>query len=255
MNLPIGPWLRPAFQAGGEANVFQLFCFSASALATDVPMSGGRFGLPSAEAMAFVEVRELRRDMDPAWFDGFRSGALRAIAMQSLGDLTLLDEAQRLTAVLINRADAPDLTHVQAGWAVAQWLVARGATVLLDAQTNRFWKGEDVATWPATRPFALSTDVNVVVEAEPTSQVATIHTRGLKKFGRPDLVIHDVPGAQWDAVAALVRALAQQLADGAVMKAGSRLTVGGNTITLSAFTPSPDKELHLNNEALLLQHP
>jgi hypothetical protein len=35
--------------------------------------------------MKFIEVRELPRELDTAWFDGFRSGSLRALAAQALG--------------------------------------------------------------------------------------------------------------------------------------------------------------------------
>lgn len=250
MNGPSIPtWQRSAFQPGGAPNVFQLFGFSTGPLA-DVPMSASRFGLPSTEVMKFIEVRELPRELDAAWFDGFRSGSLRALAAQALGgDLSGLDGATQLTAVLISRPDAADLAHVQAGWALAKWLVARGVTVLLDAQTNLFWKGADVADWPAVRPFALSTDVNVVVEAEPTSPRATIHTRGLQKFGRPDLVVLDVPGAHWDAVAGLVRVLASQLVDGARFAVGQELSVGADQVR---FAPFAGTELHLNNDALLI---
>ncbi len=216
-------------------------------------MSGARFGLPAPEVMKEVEVRELKRELDPAWFDGFRSGSLREVATQALGgDLSALDSATQLTAVLIARADAPDLAHLQAGWAVAKWLVERGVSVVLDAQTNRFWKAADVADWPANRPFALSTDVNIVVEAEPTSPSATIHTRGLQKFGRHDLVVREVPGERWDAVAGLIRALAAQLADGIVLRAGDRVNIDGKSLTLSAFKPTPETDLHLNNDAFLV---
>lgn len=252
MSTPIPTWQRSTFQPGGSLNAFQLFCFSTGPLKHDVPMSAQHFGLPSAEVMKLVEVRELTREVDSAWFDGFRSGSLRAIATQALGDVSALDAATSLTAVLISRPDAADLSHLQAGWAVTQWLVARGVTVVLDAQTNRFWKGEDVAGWPAVRPFALSTDVNIVVEAEPTSPTATIHTRGLQKVGRADLVVRDVPGAQWDAVAGLVRALALQLADGLVLRAGDRVNIDGKSVTLSAFKPTPETDLHLNNAAVLI---
>lgn len=245
-------WQRGAFQPGGFTNQFSLFCFS-TALKSDVPMSASRFGLPSPEAMKLVEVRELTREMDSAWFDGFRSGSLRNIASQWLGgDLSSLDLATQLTAVLSSRDDAADLLHVQAGWAVAKWLVERGATVVLDAQTNRFWKAADVADWPAVRPFALSVDVNVVVEGEPQSQVANIHTRGLQKFGRPDLVVFDVPGARWDAVGALVRAIASQLVDGVVLKAGDVLEVSGERVRVSSYVPNEANELHLNNAGLVL---
>lgn len=247
---PIEPWRRTSFQPGGAQNIFQLFVFSPGALKGDVDFSGARFGLPSKDAMAMVEVRELPREVDSAWFDGFRSGSLRALATQALhGDIALLDAATQLTAVLVARADADELTHLQAGWAVAQWLIARGATVVLDAQTNRFWRGADVAAWPAGRPFTLSSDVNVVVEAEPTSPTATIHTRGLQKFGRPDVVVRDVPGDRWDAVAGLVRVVSAMLADGMIITPGDTKTIDGQTIAFRAMEGDP---LHLNNTALEL---
>lgn len=216
-------------------------------------MSASRFGLPSPEVMREVEVRELKRELDPAWFDGFRSGSLRALATQALGgDLSALDAATQLTAVLISRPDAADLAHLQAGWAVAKWLVERGVSVVLDAQTNQFWKAADVADWPVNRPLTLSTDLNIVVEAEPTSPSANIHTRGLLKFGRPDLVVWNVPGAQWDAVAGLLRALSAQLADGIVLRAGDRVNLDGKSLTLSAYEPTPETNLHLNNQAFVV---
>ena len=246
----IEPWRRTSFEGAGAQNVFQLFVFSPGALKGDVEFSAARFGLPSKDAMTSVEVRELPREVDSAWFDGFRSGSLRALATEALhGDIALLDAASQLTAVLVARADADDLTHLQAGWAVAQWLIARGATVVLDAQTNRFWRGADVAAWPAGRPFTLSSDVNVVVEAEPTSPTATIHTRGLQKFGRPDVVVRDVPGERWDAVAGLVRVVAAMLADGMIITPGDTKTIDGQPIAFRAMEGDP---LHLNNTALEL---
>jgi hypothetical protein len=252
MSDPVPVWQRSAFVSGGSVNQFQLFCFAPGPLRPDVPMSASRFGLPSAEAMAFVEVRELARGVDPQWFDGFRSGSLRALATQALGSPQALDQATQLTAVLVSRPDAAELVHLQAGWAVAQWLIARGVTVVLDAQANRFWSAAEVADWPATRPLALSSEVNVIVEAEPTASVATIHTRGLGKFGRPDLVVLNVPGSRWDAVAGLVRTLAGRQVDGALLRAGEQVTVDGNAVKLEAFRPTRETELHLNNEALLL---
>jgi len=246
--LPIETWQRSAFEPGAR-NVFQLFCFVTGPLA-DVPMSALRFGLPSTNAMNGVEVQEIPRSADPQWFDGFRSGALRTLATEALGDaMQAFDTADRLAVVLIDTPDTADLGHVQAGWALAKWLVARGASVVLDAQSNRFWKGAELADWPTRRPFALSVDVNVIVEAEPEASIAIVHTRGLQKFGRPDLVVLDVPADRWDPVAGILRVLAAQSADGRCFKPGDRVTVGVDPILFSAFT---SKALHLNNEALVV---
>lgn len=248
----ISVWARKSFQRAGAANVVQLFCFSRGSLRTDVPMSAAKYGLPSPEAMQLLEVRELPRTLDVAWFDGFRTGALRGVAERTLGDLKALDEATHLTAVLVERADTGNLVHLQAAWAVCQWLVARGATVVLDAQTTHYWKGADVASWPAERPFTLSVDVRVTVEADPGAPFGLVHTRGLQKFGRPDLVVTGVPSARWDAVAGLVRSAAGLMADGLVLEPDQTLQLGDELIRVSRFTPTSDADPHLNNAGLQL---
>lgn len=252
MSDPVSSWPRPAWQPGGTPARFHLFCFAPGPLA-EVPFSASRFGLPAKALPPYVEVRELPRDADQAWFDGFRRGSLRTLAQQALGDLAALDAADRLAVVLVSRPDAADLGHLQAAWALAQWLVARGATVVLDGEANRFWRGDDVASWPPARPFTLSTDVNVVVEAEPTSPTATVHTRGLAKVGRPDLVLLDVTGAEWDAAAALLRVLGGRLAMGEVLREGPAPAGVEGVRALRRYAPTPGHDLHLNNEALVVE--
>lgn len=250
MSSAITPWPRPLMQPGGRPNVFHLFCFSPGPLAADVPMSAARFGMPSKESSGFCDVRQLPRALDPQWFDGFRQGSLRSLAQSALGDLGALDAATEVSVIITTREDADDLGHLQAAWAIAQWTVARGATVVLDAQANRFWSAADVADWAPRRPFILSSDVNLVVEAEGTSdQPATVHTRGLAKFGRPDLVALAVPPARWDAVAGVLRALAAQLVLGAVLRPGDSLAIEAGVAHFAQYAPDA---LHLNNEALLV---
>ncbi|MFO0598289.1 MAG: hypothetical protein U0228_23495 [Myxococcaceae bacterium] len=257
--LPIETWRRRNFEPGGAPNVFQLFCFAKAPLA-DVPLSALRFGLPTNGphggdlSKLGIDVRDVPRGADPAWFDGFRSGALRTLAERALGpQLKLLDEADTLHAVLVRRDDAQDLAHLQAAWALAKWLVERGVTVVLDAQCNRFWKASELADWPVRRPLTLSGEVNVIVEADPGATVGIVHTRGLQKFGRPDLVALDVEQARWDGVAGLLHLLAAQLADGKTLRAGEALTIATGKdgvveqVQLADFGPDV---LHLNNAAL-----
>lgn len=250
--MPVTPWPRPLLQPGGRPGHFHLFCFAPAPLA-DLPWSAARFGLPSSEAASFCAVRQVPRSADPPWFDAFRQGALRRVAELALGGpagLAALDAATEATVIITTRPDAADLAHLQAAWAIAQWTVARGATVVLDAEANRFWSATEVADWPPDRPFALSSDLNVVVEAEGTSAMASaVHTRGLAKFGRPDLVALDVPASHWDGVAGVLRRLALRLAMGAVLRPGDTAPVEGGLAHFSAYGPDV---LHLGNEALVV---
>ncbi len=249
---PIAPWARPRWVEGGAPAEVVLLCFSPAPLRDDVPMSALRFGLPGQAAMEGLEVVDLPRSADPAWFDAFRGGALRNVATSQLQSLAALDAAERLHVVKVVKADPKDLTHLQAAWAVAKWLVARGASVVLDTTAQRFWDGADVASWEPNRPFALSIDVNVIVEAEPDAPVATVHTRGLGKFGRPELIVFGVPSARWDAVAGLVRSLALESAAGVRFKDGDLVPIEHGLARFRAYRPVPGADLHLNNDGLVV---
>ncbi|MEW5738660.1 MAG: hypothetical protein AB1938_07015 [Myxococcota bacterium] len=253
--MTIETWPRARFASGGGFVRFDLFCFSPGKLA-DLPLSAATYGLPNQAAMEGLEVREIPRDQEPAWFDGFRSGALRNIATDQLGPaLKDLDEATVVHAVFVRKSDPKDLSHLQAMWAVAKWLVARGATVVLDAQAHRFWKAADVKDLPVSRPFTLSSEVSVLVENEPLPDgTFLVHTRGMLKFGRPDLVAVGVPKAQWDKAGALLRTLALAMAGGAVFKAGQTSGEDKAKVRFVAYEPPKNApELNLNNDGLLVQ--
>jgi hypothetical protein len=186
--------------------------FSQGPLRTDVPMSLTRFGAPGAEALAAIECRAIPREADPAWFDGWRSGALRAIAAGDLGQrLAELDGADRVNLIIVEPQAPTDLGYLQAAWAVARHFAARGAAVVLDVHAATFRTAD--ALPPAGAPLDVRAEVRVVFEtdsARPDGAHA-LHTRGMRKFGAPDLValcsapdsafVGDVIGRLADAVA------------------------------------------------------
>jgi hypothetical protein len=153
----------------------------------EMPMSRSKFGDVSAAALEACQVRMIRRDADPRWFDAWRQGSLRAIATKDLGDTALLDAADQLHVVSIDVTDPADHSYLQAAWALARYLVARGATTVLDAHAMVFTAGGDL---PASTALDVAREVRVVYETESTrpDQAHAIHTRGMKKFGAPDLV-------------------------------------------------------------------
>jgi hypothetical protein len=180
------PWSSPAPTRRPH---LMLVVWSRGALADDVPMSLLRFGVPRAELIGELDVRTIPRAADPAWFDGWRSGSLRAIATTDLGDhLTALDAADELHLIIAAPEAPADLGYVQTAWGVARWMVARGATVVLDVHAHTFRAGSELA--PAGAPFDAAYEVRLVFETESTrsDRAHAVHTRGLRKFGAPDLV-------------------------------------------------------------------
>jgi len=192
-----------------------LVAFGRGPLAEDVPLSLAGFGLPSAEHAGAIEVRTVRRTDDPAWFDGWRAGSLRHIATTDLGAaLADLDAADHAHLILAGPTAPADLGYLQSAWGLARYLVARGATVVLDVHAMAFHVGAALPS--AQAAFDVAREVRVVFETDATRPdgAHALHTRGMRKFGAPELVAL-CRAADAQLVAEVVLRLADRVARGA----------------------------------------
>jgi hypothetical protein len=146
------------------------------------------------------------RTRDPAWFDGFRTGAIRAIAQQDLEhDLTALDAADHVHVIAHEPRGVTDLTYLTAAWDEVR---ALGSTVIFDAIAMKFYRAAPTA-------LDVEAEIRVVYETDATAsnRAHALHTRGMRKFGAPDLVAlctdDDV-----ELVGTAIRELADQIARG-----------------------------------------
>ncbi len=166
-----------------------LFVFGTGTLRDDVPLSLSRFGAPSQQSLALCDVRRIERAADPAWFDGWRKGSLRAIAEQDLkGNLAALDAADHVHLIDGRPGPVTDLAYLQAAWAHARHLTARGATLVLDAHAMAFTPAHALPAPDA--PLDVKREVRVIYETDSkrADQAHALHTRGMRKFGAPDLI-------------------------------------------------------------------
>lgn len=183
------PWqFSTAPQAPRRPQVMFLV-FGTGPLRDDVAMSAADLGAPSPEAVAACPVQTVPRALDPAWFDAWRTGSLRAIADQDLGaGVRALDAADHVHVIAAAPAVATDLAYLQTAWAVARHLVARGGTVVLDAHAMTYVPADKLQR--AGEALDVRREVRVVFETDATlsDRAHALHTRGMRKFGAPDLI-------------------------------------------------------------------
>jgi hypothetical protein len=149
------------------------------------PLTGGEEP-PTARSSS---VQTVTRAMDPGWFDAWRRGSLRAIAEQDLGtDIATLDAADHVHVIACTPGIVTDLAYLQEAWAMARTLITRGASVILDAHAMSYIPGARVQ--PAGEPFDIRREVRVVYETDAmrARDAHAMHTRGMRKFGAPDLI-------------------------------------------------------------------
>lgn len=245
----IAPWQRGDRRATGRVADAMLLAFHRGPLRGDVPLDLDRFGVPGPAALEVLEVRE---HDDAGWLAGWRGGAMRDLAAEQLGGaLAALDGCDRCHAIRAIIADPAELTYLQAMWALARWLVARGAVVVLDVFPLRYWPAAAVAGWDPTAPIDPAREIALVCQAaRPESATGQlVHTRGLGKVARPDLVAVCEPARLREA-AEVVAALAARLVDGYMPAAGEVVELAEGRATVD---PAPGegvaRALQLNNDA------
>jgi hypothetical protein len=232
-------WPRPYFKASEQTTKLFFVCFGRAPLA-EVEISRARFGLPSAELSKRVELREHRRAASPAWFEGWWSGPFGVIAEQDLeAELPLLTTSDICYTLGLELPDQADLAPAQTVWALSRWLCARGASVVLDVHAFRFRTRASVDALNFAESDVLR-DVKLVLETDPTREgLHLLHTRGLCKFARPELLCFIRPD---DArvVSRAMNQIARTLMEGAAASQIRLKLVDGVELTT---TPSNEQSL------------
>ncbi|MEZ4365825.1 MAG: hypothetical protein R2939_06005 [Kofleriaceae bacterium] len=252
----IAPWTRADGRATGRIADAVLIGFHRGALADDVVLEARRFGAPTPAALTVLELQAIT---DRGWLDGWRRGAVRALAEDELGGaLADLDAADGCHLVRARVADPADHVHLQAAWAAARWLVARGTCAVLDASALRWHPAAAVRAWPADASFELAREVTVVAESAraPGLRERVVHTRGLGKVARPDVVTL-VAEAEVELAVAAVRQVAARLADGWMPSADdARVELAAHAWSAVDLTdggaPALASALSLGNDCVLL---
>jgi hypothetical protein len=163
------------------------------------------FGFSQGGA-AHPDTQLVTRDQDPAWFDAWRQGSLRAIAAQGLGaQLADLDACDTVHVITSEPRGVTELGYLEAAWALVGGLAPR---VILDAIAMRY-----LTSPPAS--LVIADEFRLVFETDGlgSDRAHALHTRGMLKFGAPDLVAL-CTDADAPLVGQAVRELAEQVARG-----------------------------------------
>lgn len=246
----VAVWPRPYFKQGEQSTKLFFVCFGKAPLA-DAPLTLERFGLPSAELAKQVQLLEHRRATERAWFENWWSDAFGVIAATDLGDdLPLLTTSDVCFTLSLELPDQANLAPLQSVWGLSRWLCARGVDVVLDVHAFRFRTRADVDALDFSASDA-QRDVKLVLESEPSEAGAHLmHTRGLCKFGRPELLCFIQPD---DAglMGRVLNQLARTLMEGA-LTSQLRLRIADGVELVTKPAPSPELVQSLGVEAAVL---
>ncbi|MCX7512662.1 hypothetical protein [Frateuria sp. STR12] len=217
-------WPRPYWQPGDETIVLHFYLFGR--FAKDLAIPAARYasrGLPEG-----VELQRFTHDALRGW-DGYPlKGALGELLKEDAPHA--FGQALAAHDVLVVRgelADRGNLDYLRDTLGVLAGLLDVGGSVILDPQILTMF---DADAWRRHYlvPGGAPPRHHVLVLRNGDGEGrAHVHTRGLRKFGRPDLSFRHVPDAQAGPAGMLCERLVELQALGAHFVEGQPLQVEG----------------------------
>lgn len=224
----LASWPRPHFAPGGGDALLFYAVFGDFDLTQ--PLSKSKYrasGVPE-----WLELARLDRAGQPGALTRYQSGAVWDVLKR---DMPLVaDEAERAPQCVALRAevkDPPTLDYFRDVIGVVTWLLDAGGVSVYDPQMLWLWAADE---WrdEAFGPGEPNPDRHTTIMVTPEDGTSWYHTRGMRKYGRPDLSVRGVGEAHADAVSSLIerfvefQALGGRIADGEAAT-GPALPPGG----------------------------
>jgi tryptophan synthase alpha chain len=208
---PLVSWPRPAFQpTGNKALVwYQIY----GHFPDSVDISRGKYrcaGVPDGIALEHY----FRADHGPAVTAFLKQPFFAAALQRELPGLAAgVDSAPELTVIRGEVPDPANLDYLRDVVGLVTWFLDNGGLAVLDPQTLQ-WYGRDKWRGELFEPNASNARRHVVILVSEDKDGLWLHTRGMRKFARPDLSIRSVSPAQRDAAIAVLNQFIELEASG-----------------------------------------
>lgn len=249
-------WPREQYVVGGGPAQIALIALSSQKLPDPLPVSRKRHGMPEdgdgPEAVALV-ARD--RTDDPVWFTEEVVAPFADLIATDLGPqhAAAALAAEHVYVIEAQLDDPDDLGHVQAAWALAKCICEEGAALVIDVYAARAHLASEVADLAPDRSFDVMHEVTLFFDETADGTLAA-WSLGMRKFGRPDLVLLGLaPDGATDA-ALMLRDVASTLAAGERIEPGDVVTSPtGKTFTAELFDPASEPIVAVEGDAILLR--
>jgi len=251
----VAVWSREHYVVGGGTGEIALIALSTQKMPDPLPVSRKRHGMPE-DGLGPDSVALVARDRaeDPAWFT---EQVVAPFADLIAADLGPQHAAAALAAehayVIEAQLDDPDdLGHVQAAWALAKCVCEEGATVVIDVYAARAHLGSDIAALEPERDFDIMHEVTLFFDETDDGLIAA-WSLGLRKFGRPDIVLLGLSPETATEAALMLRDVAATLASGERIEPGDTVSGTARELTAERFDPASAPVVAVEGDAILLR--
>ena len=255
---PVPDWPRPHFEPSGTVAEL-MYVIVGPPPAGGLQVSRRRHRVSHLEPALRVSAH--KRADDPAWFEGWFAPPLGAELDTLFLDPDEVRSAGQLTLVRGAFEDPGDLNYLRNTVGVVSAIADAGAVAVFDVHALTWWRPSDWRRQFVDSPSELriADHVGVIVTDDARHHPGLwTHTRGMRKFGRPELQIRHLPGPYSTSNPAvrdsghILNGFASYLAQGAVVRDGQTMHLPGfDAVVTFVETPDDaDTTRHFNNAAL-----
>ena len=226
MDIEIRSWLRPYFEtSGGEPSLFYVVYGSFTGR---LQLDAARYrssGLPEGLNLGIYSLSEHGETVE-----AFRTGYFGQWLWEMDPALAAAVTAAPACAILRGElADSPTLDYLRDVVGLVTCLLDAGGLAVLDPQAFQWWSS---AKWREAifegAGSNLKQHVTILVSEDETAPGRNWwHTRGLRKFGRPDLSVRRVPPGAQPGVEKLLNRFIDLAALGYVIPEGQSIRLEG----------------------------
>jgi hypothetical protein len=219
----LASWPRSRYQPGG-GNA-RLHYVVVGQFVNPLPSMSSSF-YRSAGMPAEMTLVHYSAEHHAATLSGLRSGPLWDALAGSASAETVQAALAAVEAVVLRAEipDPPDLDYLRDTVGLVTYLLDFGGVAVLDPLRLQLWGQREwrehvfLPAEPVPHQHVL-----IVRSEEPDPQRSWFHTRGLRKFGRPDLSVHHVRPRYGRAVIELIDRFIQLLAHGGIIPEGQEI--------------------------------
>jgi hypothetical protein len=251
-------WPRPHYDPSPQGPELFYLIVGEQPEGSTLQLSRGRHHIDRIEES--IRISKHRRSDDPAWFDAWFSGHLGAYLDQALReDSEPVRRSNQLTVVRGSFPDQPSLGYLRNTLGVVSAVADAGALAIFDVYSFTWWRPDEWRSRFVDRSeFRIDEHIFIPVTDEPRHRPGLwTHTRGMRKFGRPDLHIRHLPGPYDTSNPAirdsgtLLNGIANYLAGGAVVAAGQTMHLPSFDATVAFLaTDDPETQKHFSGPSL-----
>lgn len=183
------------------------------------------------------------RGDDPAWFDGWFSPPVGLEIPHVFGaEAEQVYRANRVAAVRAEFSDPASLAYLRNTAGVVSAVAEEGAVAIFDVAALTWWRPDEWRRRFVDRSeFRIGDHIFTAVEQDHGTRGTRVQTRGMGKFGRPELLVRHLPGPrdvdapQVRGAAEVVEGLANYLAHGGVIADGQTMHLDRYDATICFF--------------------